>query len=94
MGICQSTALKVTVINDDGEIEKYFFTMKKMRTFHTIGDLLNSVDVKLDYRDKIYAKTMNGLEEKELHSQFQIHDLVIKRGSKILRYQINMEPSY
>lgn len=94
MGICQSTALKVTVLNEEAEIERYYFTMKKMRTFHTIGDVLNSLGINLDYRDKIYCRTVNGLEEVNDYSQFQIHDYVIKRGSKIVLYQINMEPMY
>jgi hypothetical protein len=94
MGICQSSALKITVYNSEGQIEKYFFSMKKMRTFHTVADVLISVNVGLDPRDKIYCKTVNGLEEVEAHSQFQIHDFVVKRGSKIVRYQIIMEPMY
>lgn len=94
MGLCQSTALKVIVIDPDGDKKTYSFGMKKMRTFHTMGDLLSLVNVSLGPQDKVYARTPYGLEEVPTHSQFQIRDLVVKNGSRNLKYQIRMESLY
>lgn len=94
MGACQSTALKVIVIDPDGEKTTYSFTMKKMRTFQTMGDVLTSIDVNLQPKDKLYARSPYGLEEVQTHSQFQIRDLIVKNGARTLKYQIRMENLY
>lgn len=94
MGICQSTALKVIIIDPEGDKNTYSFTMKDMRAFRTMGDVLSCVHVNLQPADKIYARTPYGLEEVLTHSQFQIRDLVVKNGSRSLKYQIRMENLY
>lgn len=94
MGTCQSTALKVIVIDPEGNKKSHSFTMKQMRTFHSMGDVLNRVHVDLQSKDKIYARTPFGLEEVPTHSQFQIRDLVVKTGARSLKYQIRMENLY
>ena len=94
MGACQSTALKVIVINSEGEKRTHSFTMKQMRTFQSMGDVLNRVSVDLQPKDKLYARSSVGLEEVPTHSQFQIRDLIVKNGLRSLKYQIRMENLY
>lgn len=94
MGLCQSTALKVHIINPDGEKKSYSFSMKKMRTFQTMGDVLNFTNIDLRPSDKIYARSPYGLDELSTQSQFQIRDLIVKNNSRSLRYQIRMESLY
>jgi len=94
MGACQSTALKVIVIDPEGNKATHSFTMKQMRTFQSMGDVLNRVNVNLQPKDKIYARSSVGLEEVPTHSQFQIRDLVVKNGARSLKYQIRMENLY
>jgi hypothetical protein len=79
MGICQSSSLKVTVFNQEKNKAVYFFTMEKMRTAHTIGDVLKMVNIELGPHDKIYLETLDGVQEITAHSQFQLDKLVIKR---------------
>ncbi len=93
MGICQSTALKVTVYDFDGHKTVHNFTMKKMRTFRSIGDVLNSTSVNLQPQDRIYIQSHVGLGELSTSSSFQIHDLIIK-NHKLLKYRIIMTPMY
>ena len=94
MGICQSAALKVIVIDPEGDKKTHSFTMKQMRTFQSMGDVLIRVGIDLQSKDKVYARTPYGLEEVPTHSQFQIRDLVVKNGSRSLKYQIRMENLY
>lgn len=94
MGACQSSALKISVINPDGDKKTHSFTMKQMRTFQTMGDVLTRITVNLQPNDKVYARTPYGLEEVPTHSQFQIRDIVVKNGSRNLKYQIRMESLY
>lgn len=94
MGLCQSTALKVTIIDPDGDKKTYSFTMKQMRTFQSMGDVLTRMNVNLQPNDKVYARTPYGLEEVPTYTQFQIRDLVVKNGGRSLKYQIRMESLY
>ena len=94
MGLCQSTALKVYVIGSEGDKKTYSFSMKKMRTFQSIGDVFNSVHLDLHPNDKIYARNAVGIEELATHSRFQIRDLIVKNGARSLKYQIRMENLY
>lgn len=93
MGICQSTALKVIIYDFDGQKTVHNFSMKKMRTFRTIGDVLNSSDVNLQAQDRIYVQSHIGLGELSTASTFQIQNLVIK-NQKLLKYRVIMEPMY
>lgn len=94
MGICQSSALKVTVYDPEGHKKVHNFTMKKMRTFQNIGDVLNLINVNLNSSDKIYIRSHVGMEEIHKHTKFEIHDLVIKNNQKVLKYRIAMEAMY
>jgi len=94
MGLCQSTALKVSVYNSDGDKKIHTFSMKKMRTFHTMGDVLSLVNVELNPQDKVYARSHVGLEEIPTHTQFQIRDMVVKTQNRVLKYRIVMESFY
>lgn len=93
MGICQSTALKITVFNLEGNKEVYNFTMKQMKAFPNLGEVFNYIGVKLNSTDRIYFNSHMGLEEVTRTSQFQIRDLIIK-NSKVIKYRIVMDPSY
>lgn len=94
MGICQSTALKIIVIDPEGTKETHSFSMKQMRTFQSMGDVLIRVGIDLQPNDKIYARSPVGLEDVPTHSQFQIRDLVVKNKGRNLKYQIRMESLY
>ena len=94
MGICQSAALKVTVYAPENKKKIHYFTMKKMRTFHTVGDVLSLSDVQLTPCDKIYVRSGVGLEEIATHSQFQIRDLVIKSEQRVFKYRVAMDSLY
>ncbi len=94
MGICQSAALKITVIDPEGNKKTYPFSMKQMRTFRSMGDVLSRINVNLQPVDKVYSRTPYGLEEVPTHSQFQIKDLIVKNGGRSLKYQIRMENFY
>lgn len=94
MGICQSSALKVTVYDPEGHKKSYNFTMKKMRTFQTIGDVLNLINIDLNVPDKIYIRSHVGLEEIHTHSKFEIRDLIVKNNQRVMKYRIMMEPMY
>lgn len=93
MGICQSTALKVIVYNSDGDRKTYNFSMKKMRTFETIGDVLSLSNVDLGPQDRVYTRSHVGLEEIPTYARFQIRDLIIK-SNKLLKYRVVMESLY
>lgn len=93
MGICQSTALRVIVYDFDGNKTVHNFSMKKMRTFRSIGDVLNSTSVNLQPQDRIYIQSHVGVAELSTASTFQIHNLVIK-NQKLLKYRVVMEPMY
>lgn len=94
MGICMSAALKVTVYAPENKKKIHYFTMKKMRTFQTMGDVLSLADVELSPQDKIYTRSGVGLEEIPTHHQFQIRDLVIKSSQRVFKYRIVMESLY
>lgn len=94
MGICQSSALKVTVFDPASRKHIYYFSMKKLKTFQSLGDVLNLVSVELTPRDKIYCQTNIGPQELFTHSRFQIQDLVVKTGQRELKYRIQMESMY
>lgn len=68
--------------------------MKKMRTFHTMGDVLSLADVDVSPQDKVYARSHVGLEEIPTHSQFQIRDLIVKDFRRVLKYRVVMESLY
>lgn len=93
MGICQSTALKITVFNLEGNKDVYNFTMKQMKAFPNIGEVFKLINVKLTETDRIYFNSHVGLEEVTRTSQFQIRDLVVK-NSKVIKYRIIMDPCY
>jgi hypothetical protein len=94
MGICQSSALEVIVHDVENKKKKYYFSMKKMRTFHTVGDVLGLVGVELSPQDKVYVRSHVGLEEVPTHFQFQIRDLIIKDGRRVMKYRITMNSMY
>lgn len=94
MGICQSTALKVIIYDLHGDKTTHYFSMKRMRSFQTIGDVLSLTNVNLTPQDKIYARTHIGLDEIPTYTQFQIQDLVIKNKDRIMKYRVCMEAMY
>lgn len=94
MGICLSTALRVTVYDNDGNKNTSSFSMKKMRTFHRMGDVFVASDIELEHDDKVFTRTHVGLEEVFVHSQFQIRDLIVKNARGSLKYRIVMENLY
>lgn len=94
MGICQSSALKVVVFDINVKKETFYYSMKKMRSFRSIGDLLSTVGVPLESGDKIFFQTHVGLEEITRDSQFQIRNLIIKNKTRVLKYRILMESMY
>lgn len=89
-----SAALKVTVFGLESKKKVHYFTMKKMRTFQTMGDVLSLMNVELNPQDKIYTRDGVGLEEIPTHHQFQIRDLVIKSSQRVFKYRIVMESLY
>lgn len=94
MGLCQSSALKITVFNTHGDKQVYYFSMKRMKTFRTFQEVFNLVDVNLDYTDKVYCNSHIGLDEMSRNETFQIKDLVIKNNKKVMKYRIVMEGMY
>lgn len=94
MGICQSAALEVIVYDVESRKQNYYFSMKKMRAFHTIGDVLGLVGVDLSPQDKVYVRSHVGLEEIATHTQFQIRDLIVKDGRRVMKYRIVMNSMY
>lgn len=94
MGICQSAALKVVVYDVQNNTKQYTFSMKKMRTFETMGDVFSCVNVDLTPRDRIYARSHVGLEEIPTYARFQIRDLIIKDGQRVIKYRVAMSSMY
>lgn len=94
MGLCQSSALKVIVFTSEGQKQEYHFAMKKMRTFKTLGDVLNSVGVDLSPTDRIYYQNHVKMVELYTYSPFQIRDLVVKPSSRDVKYRIVMDGMY
>ena len=94
MGICQSSALKVVVHSADKKKKVHYFTMKKMRTFQSLGDVLNAVNINLTPSDKIYIRTILGPTEVLTYYKFQIQDVFIKDLDENFKYKIGMEPMY
>lgn len=94
MGLCQSSALKVTVFTSEGQKQLYQFSMKKMRTFRTLGDVLNLVGVELSPTDRIYYQNHVKMVELYTYSPFQIRDLVIKPTNRDMKYRIVMDGVY
>ena len=76
-----------------GHTDIHKFTMKEMKTFRTLGEVFNLIQLKLDDNDKLYYNNHIGLEEVPRHAQFQIRDLIVK-NSKGIKFRIVMEPSY
>ncbi len=94
MGICQSSALKVTVFDSNNEKSIHYFTMKKMRTFETMRDVLSLINTNISPQDKLYIRNHIGLEEIQPFARFQIQDLIIKNSQRVFKYRIVMEPMY
>ena len=94
MGLCQSTPLKVIVFDHEGNKKTTNVPMKKMRTFHTMADVLAYAEVAVSRDDTIYTRSHIGLEEVAVHSQFQIRDLIVKNARGALKYRIVMESLY
>ncbi len=93
MGNCQSIALKIYIHDLKGHTHVRKFTMKQMKTFRTIGEVLNLLNLQLEPNDKLYYNNHVGLEEVPRQTRFQIRDLIVK-NSKVIRFRIVMEPSY
>jgi hypothetical protein len=94
MGLCHSSALKVTVFTSEGQKQEYQFSMKKMKTFKTLGDVFNLVGIDLSATDKIYYQNHVKLVEVYTYSPFQIRDFVIKSNQKDAKYRIMMDQLY
>ena len=94
IGICQSAALRVVVYDNEGNKNATHVSMKKMRTFQTMGDVLVYCDVDLTPQDKIYIRSHVGLEEIPHFSQFQIRDLIIKSSQRVIKLRVVMESLY
>lgn len=94
MGICQSAALKVVVHGAEKKGKSHYFTMKKMRTFQSLGDVLNAVNVDLAPSDKIYIRTFIGLTEVLTYHKFQIQEVFVKDLHGTFKYRIVMESLY
>jgi hypothetical protein len=90
MGICQSAALKIIVFTSEGQKQEYRFSMKKMKTFHTLGDVFNFVGAEVSPTDKIFYQNHVKLVEVYTYSPFQIRDFVIKSDQKDTKYRIQM----
>lgn len=93
MGNCQSTALKIFVHEMNGHVKIHNFTMKQMKTFRSVGEVFNLINVKLEPEDRIFFNSHIGLEEVTRTATFQIRNLVIK-NLKVIKYRIVMEPMY
>jgi hypothetical protein len=94
MGICASAALRITVFDPNKTKHVYSFSMKQLRTFQTIGDVLSVTNIELSPRDRIYRQTPWGIEELKTHSQFQIQNIIVKTGSHSIKYKLLMEHLY
>jgi hypothetical protein len=94
MGICQSSALRVIVHEPECAKKTYYFSMKKMRSFRNLGELLSSSNVILDKKDRLFYQTYGGLAEIFPGSQFEIRSLIVKNRLGILKYRIVMESMY
>ncbi len=94
MGICQSSALKVTVFTSEGAKQEYHFSMKKMKTFKTLGDVFSLVGVSLSSTDRLYYQNHVKLVEVYTYSPFQIRSFVIKSNQKDVKYRIIMDQMY
>ena len=94
MGLCQSTALRVIVFDNDGNKKVSSFSMKKMRTFQTMEDVFVASEIGISHQDGIFARSHVGLEEIPVHAQFQIRDLVVKTQRGTIKYRIVMENLY
>jgi hypothetical protein len=81
MGIRQSTALEITVYENDHHKRTYNFTMKQVRTFQNIGDALNLMNLDLNPKDKIYLSSNTGLKEIHADARITVQDLPIKKWS-------------
>lgn len=94
MGLCQSSALKVTVFTSEGQKQEYNFSMKKMKTFHTLGDVFSLIGVTIEPTDRIYYQNHVKLVQVYTYSAFQIRTFIIKSNQKDAKYRILMHALY
>lgn len=94
MGLCQSIALKATVIDSEGQKNVYKISMKKMKTFKTLGDVFNFLGIQLEATDRIFYQNHVKLVEVYTYSPFQIRDFVIKPKNRDIKYRIMMDAKY
>ena len=77
MGACMSSdALKVTI--DDGKSKKVMYiTLKRMKTFRTLGDFLTFVGFSSDEQRDIYRTDTRPMEILERFSAFKIQNMIV-----------------
>lgn len=87
MGICQSSACTISVVDATGHRETYNLSLKELKGLQTMSDMMRFVSIE---GDKLFTQDQ---KEMRLDAPFQLQPVVVYRG-KVFQYRISMTRLY
>ncbi len=90
MGICQSVACTISVVDATGYREVYNISLKELKNLQTMSDMLRYVNISVHEVDMLYASDHSQIR---MDAPFQIQPVVVYRG-KTFQYRISMARLY
>ena len=94
MGLCQSSACKILVVDANGQKETYYVSLKQLKGFRTMSDALRFVGIELEEQDRLLVQGHTGIEEIHPSDVFLMQTVVIRHGKDAFRYRITMDRLY
>jgi hypothetical protein len=91
MGICQSVACTISVVDATGYREVYNVSLKELKTLQTMGDMLRYVNIGVHEKDTMFTQDHKPIR---VDAPFQIQSVVVYRGLKTFQYRITMNRLY